>query len=138
MKNAARRPPAGCNSSQFTDYNDIARTALIEVKILRHAHACRGHCALGNAFCFRRRTPDDRPARAEVNLAAPAPHATDKNADVLWVGNSWGTSFARIDTRTSQTSIVPFPDPAYQPYHIAVDTNHNAWAARTQGSGQMG
>ena len=26
-----------------------------------------------------------------------------------------------------QTTIIPFPDPAYQPYHIAVDQNHNVW-----------
>ena len=58
----------------------------------------------------------------------PRRMGTDKNADVLWVGNSWGSSLARIDTKTLQTSIVPFPDPAYQPYHIAVDKNHNVWA----------
>ena len=57
----------------------------------------------------------------------PRRMGTDKNADVLWVGNSWGASLARIDTRTGQTSIIPFPDPAYQPYHIAVDQNHNVW-----------
>src|SRR6266478_3488645 len=57
----------------------------------------------------------------------PRRMGTDKNADVLWVGNSWGSSLARIDTKTGQTSIVPFPDPAYQPYHIAVDQNHNVW-----------
>jgi streptogramin lyase len=53
---------------------------------------------------------------------------TDKNADVLWVGNSWGSTLARIDTNTLQTTIIPFPDPSYQPYHIAVDKNHNVWA----------
>ena len=57
----------------------------------------------------------------------PRRMGTDKNADVLWVGNSWGATLARIDTKTGQTSIIPFPDPAYQPYHIAVDTNHNVW-----------
>jgi streptogramin lyase len=57
----------------------------------------------------------------------PRRMGTDKNADVLWVGNSWGASLARIDTKTGQTSIIPFPDPAYQPYHIAVDQNHNVW-----------
>jgi len=57
----------------------------------------------------------------------PRRMGTDKNADVLWVGNSWGASLARIDTKTGQTSIVPFPDPTYQPYHIAVDQNHNVW-----------
>jgi streptogramin lyase len=58
----------------------------------------------------------------------PRRMGTDKKADVLWVGNSWGGSLARIDTRTLETSIVPLPDPsAMQPYHIAVDKNHNVW-----------
>jgi streptogramin lyase len=57
----------------------------------------------------------------------PRRMGTDKNADVLWVGNSWGSSLARIDTKTMQTTIIPFPDSAYQPYHIAVDQNHNVW-----------
>jgi streptogramin lyase len=57
----------------------------------------------------------------------PRRMGTDKNADVLWVGNSWGSSLARIDTKTMQTTIIPFPDPAYQPYHIVVDQNHNVW-----------
>jgi len=57
----------------------------------------------------------------------PRRMGTDKNADVLWVGNSWGATLARIDTKTGQTTIIPFPDPAYQPYHIAVDQNHNVW-----------
>jgi len=33
---------------------------------------------------------------------------TDKNADVLWVGNSWGATLARIDTKTMQATIIPF------------------------------
>jgi virginiamycin B lyase len=57
----------------------------------------------------------------------PRRMGTDKNADVLWVGNSWGSSLARIDTKTMQTTIIPFPDPSYQPYHIVVDQNHNVW-----------
>jgi virginiamycin B lyase len=57
----------------------------------------------------------------------PRRMGTDKNADVLWVGNSWGATLARIDTKTLQTTIIPFPDPAYQPYHIAVDQDHNVW-----------
>jgi streptogramin lyase len=57
----------------------------------------------------------------------PRRMGTDKNADVLWVGNSWGATLARIDTKTGQTSIIPVPDKAYQPYHIAVDRNHNVW-----------
>jgi virginiamycin B lyase len=57
----------------------------------------------------------------------PRRMGADKNADVLWVGNSWGASLARIDTKTMQTTIVPMPDPAYQPYHIVVDSHHNVW-----------
>jgi streptogramin lyase len=58
----------------------------------------------------------------------PRRMGTDKNADVLWVGNSWGGSLSRIDTRTMETSIVPLPDPiSMQPYHLVVDNDHNVW-----------
>jgi streptogramin lyase len=70
----------------------------------------------------------------ELGFNSPVPWSqgprrmgTDKNADVLWVGNSWGASLARIDTKTLETTIVPFPDKTMQPYHIAVDNNHNVW-----------
>ncbi len=57
----------------------------------------------------------------------PRRMGTDKNANVLWVGNSWGASFARIDTTTMETRIIPFPDQTMQPYHITVDSKHNVW-----------
>src|SRR5262249_36858730 len=38
-----------------------------------------------------------------------------------------GASLARINTKTGDTTIVPFPDKTMQPYHIAVDNNHNVW-----------
>ena len=58
----------------------------------------------------------------------PRRMGTDKNADVLWVGNSWGGNLARIDTKTGEVSYVPLPNPnAQQPYHVAVDSKHNAW-----------
>jgi streptogramin lyase len=58
----------------------------------------------------------------------PRRMGTDKNADVLWVGNSWGGSLARINTKTLETTLVPLPDPiSMQPYHIAVDQHHNVW-----------
>jgi streptogramin lyase len=56
----------------------------------------------------------------------PRRMGTDKNGDVLWVGNSWGANLARIDTRTHETTYVPLPG-GQQPYHVAVDNNHNAW-----------
>ena len=58
----------------------------------------------------------------------PRRMGTDKNGDVLWVGNSWGASLARIDTKTLQATIVPFPEKTMQPYHIDVDSKHNVWA----------
>lgn len=58
----------------------------------------------------------------------PRRMGTDKTADILWVGDSWGGNFARIDTHSLQVSYVPMPDPgSQQPYHIAVDSRHNAW-----------
>jgi virginiamycin B lyase len=70
----------------------------------------------------------------ELSFNTPVPWSqgprrmgTDKNADVLWVGNSWGSTLARINTKTLDTTIIPFPDKTMQPYHIAVDNNHNVW-----------
>jgi streptogramin lyase len=58
----------------------------------------------------------------------PRRMGTDKDGDVLWVGDSWGGNLAKINTRTMETSFVPLPGPGVmQPYHIAVDKNHNAW-----------
>src|SRR5262249_54588808 len=57
----------------------------------------------------------------------PRRMGTDKNGDVLWVGNSWGSTLARIDTKTLEARIIKFPSTTMQPYHIAVDKNHNVW-----------
>src|SRR5262249_32618442 len=69
----------------------------------------------------------------QPDFNAPLPFAqgprrmgTDKNADVLCVGLSWGGSLARIDTHTGAVSYVPLPGDR-QPYHVAVDRSHNAW-----------
>jgi streptogramin lyase len=86
----------------------------------------------------KRVTPEARAVYDKVDdlgINSPLPWSqgprrmgTDKNADVLWVGNSWGGSLARIDTRTLETTLVPLPDSmSHQPYHIAVDRNHNVW-----------
>ncbi len=56
----------------------------------------------------------------------PRRMGTDKKADVLWVGNSWGASLARIDTITHETTYVPLPN-RMQPYHVHVDSEHRAW-----------
>jgi len=82
-------------------------------------------------------TPDQVAAYGKVtdiSTGNPYPWAqgprrmgTDKDADVLWVGDSWGSSLARIDTKTNAVKMIPFPDPSNQPYHIHVDSKHNVW-----------
>jgi streptogramin lyase len=71
---------------------------------------------------------------SDLGFNAPLPWSpgprrmgTDKRGDVLWVGNSWGASFARIDTKTNDVSIVPLPEPTMQAYHVAVDSQHRPW-----------
>ena len=58
----------------------------------------------------------------------PRRMGADKNADVVWTGNSWSGTLARIDTKTKQVSYVPTPESgAQQPYHLIVDTKSNVW-----------
>jgi streptogramin lyase len=71
---------------------------------------------------------------SDLGFNAPLPWSqgprrmgTDKNADLLWVCNSFGSSFARVNTKTLETTIIPLPDPTMQAYHIAVDSRHNVW-----------
>jgi hypothetical protein len=81
-------------------------------------------------------TPEERKFYATYNqpdFNNPMPWAegprrmgTDKNADVLWIGDSWGANLARIDTHTHAVSFVPLPG-QQQPYHVAVDSHHDAW-----------
>lgn len=56
----------------------------------------------------------------------PRRMGADKNADVLWVGNSWGASLARINTLTREVTYVPLPG-RMQPYHVHVDSQHRPW-----------
>jgi len=67
------------------------------------------------------------------DFSNPVPYAqgprrmgTDKNDDVLYIGNSWAGTLAKINTRTQETSTIPLP-PLRKPYHVAVDSQHNAW-----------
>jgi hypothetical protein len=81
-------------------------------------------------------TPEERTYYAtfvQPDFNSPLPWAegprrmgTDKNADILWIGDSWGANLARIDTHTHAVTYVPLPN-EQQPYHVAVDKNHNAW-----------
>jgi streptogramin lyase len=52
----------------------------------------------------------------------------DRQAGVLWVGNSWGGSLTRVDTATGNMTFVPLPNPAtQQPYEARPDKDHNVW-----------
>ena len=55
----------------------------------------------------------------------PRRMGTDKDDDVLWVGNSWGANLARINTKTNETTYVPLPN-RQQPYHVHVDKRAQA------------
>jgi streptogramin lyase len=84
-----------------------------------------------------RLSPDERKyyeGFAQPDFNTPVPFSQgprrmgiDKNADVAWVGNSWGGTLARINTRTLETNFVPLPHPGMGPYQIAVDKDHNLW-----------
>jgi streptogramin lyase len=72
-------------------------------------------------------------ANGAPDFSNPAPYAqgprrmgTDKNDDVLYVGNSWAGTLSKINTRTQEASTIPLP-PLRKPYHVAVDSHHNAW-----------
>src|SRR5216683_758716 len=72
-------------------------------------------------------------ANGAPDFSNPAPYAqgprrmgTDKNDDVLYVGNSWAGTLAKINTRTQETSTIALPA-NLKPYHVAVDSHHNAW-----------
>ena len=56
----------------------------------------------------------------------PRRMGTDKNDDVLWVGDSWGANLARIDTKTRRVAYVELPR-RQQPYHVHVDSRHRPW-----------
>lgn len=56
----------------------------------------------------------------------PRRMGTDKSADVLWVGLSWGGALARVDTVTRAVSYVKLPGDL-QPYHVQVDSSHRPW-----------
>ena len=85
---------------------------------------------------MQRVTPEQRAvydkfAPADFNTAVPWAEGprrmgADKNADVLWVANSYGARLARIDTHTKQTTFVPLPG-MNAPYHVAVDSHHDVW-----------
>src|SRR5262249_43679976 len=59
---------------------------------------------------------------AVIQAQGPRRLGADKNADVVWVCDSWGGNLARIDTRTLKTTFVPLPSPDNHPYQAAVDS----------------
>jgi streptogramin lyase len=57
----------------------------------------------------------------------PRRMGADKNADLVWVGTSWGASLIRINTKTMESTVVPLPYQGMSPYQITVDKDHNLW-----------
>jgi streptogramin lyase len=53
----------------------------------------------------------------------------DRENGILWVANSWSGTLGRIDTKTMQTTLIPFPNTfTEQPYHAVPDKHQNVWA----------
>jgi streptogramin lyase len=64
---------------------------------------------------------------ASIDAEGPRRLGADKNGDVVWVCDSWGSNLARIDTKTNKVTLVPLPSPYDHPYQAAVDSHHNVW-----------
>src|ERR1700730_8706507 len=53
----------------------------------------------------------------------------DRENGIIWVANSWSGTLGRVDTRTMQTTLIPFPNTfTNQPYHAVPDKKQNVWA----------
>jgi virginiamycin B lyase len=105
---------------------DFATGKVVEIKLPENDRKIRDFLTPQEVAAYGKVT--------DISTGNPYPWAqgprrmgTDKAADVLWVGNSWGSSLARIDTKTNAVEMIPFPDRAMQPYHISVDSKHNVW-----------
>lgn len=104
---------------------DVATGAIVEIKLPESKK--------GRDFL----TPDEIAAYGKVtdiSTASPLPWqqgprgiAADKNADIIWTANSWGSSLARIDAKTNAVEMIATPDPAIQPFRVGVDSKHNVW-----------
>ena len=57
----------------------------------------------------------------------PRRMGTDKNDDVLWVGNSWGANLARINTTHPRDDLRAAARPAAALSRARSTSNHNAW-----------
>jgi streptogramin lyase len=61
-------------------------------------------------------------------MQGPRRMGADKTGEYVWVCNFWGGSFAKINTRTLELTIVPLPNQDSQyPYHAQIDSKHNVW-----------
>lgn len=53
----------------------------------------------------------------------------DRERGILWVANSWSGTLARVDAKTLQATLIPFPNTfTDQPYNAIPDKNQNVWA----------
>jgi streptogramin lyase len=59
----------------------------------------------------------------------PRRMSIDRDNGIIWVANSWSGMLGRVDTKTMQTTLIPFPNTfTDQPYHAVPDKKQNAWA----------
>ena len=108
------------------DRGDIATGKSTEIKLPPDARELANLTADEKAF-YQTYKPNDFNSPYPWSQG-PRRMGADKNADVLWVADSFGGNYARIDTKTREVKLIPTPDPdTLQPYHVVVDSRHNAW-----------
>ena len=59
----------------------------------------------------------------------PRRMSIDRDNGIIWVANSWSGSLARVDTKTMQTTLIPFPNTVHRSaLRGAADKKQNVWA----------
>jgi len=73
-------------------------------------------------------------AKSGSNLHAAFPWAqgprrlgADHNGDFVWVCDYWGGNVAKIDIKTLNYTLIPYPNTDAAPYSAAIDSHHDVW-----------
>lgn len=113
-------------TQDLMDYSDISTGKTTEIKLDPDksglAHLSDAQKKMYDSFV----PPDFNTPFAWAQ--GPRRLGADKNGDYVWVGNSFGGNYARINIVTKEVTYVPFPNPeSQQPYQVSVDSGHNVW-----------
>ena len=113
-------------SQDLIDYSDIKTGKSAEFKLPPEKKVMENLTAEQKKMYETFQPPDFNTPFAWAQ--APRRMGADKNADYVYVGNSFGGTLAKINIVTKESTLVPLPNPETdQPYQIAVDKNHGVW-----------